>query len=96
MVRTPLPGWSALGCLLSHPSILKRQLYSGKHLHIVEDDTLLHRDVGRAFEAFVTHDADLETINEGLRRRKTPPPDLHREIYLNLVKTLIDPAHVAF
>jgi len=220
-------GYAALGCLLSHLSILKNQRDCGEHLHIIEDDALLHKDVGRAFEAFVTHEerqewdilmtdvflppdlylfkylhqkyqesqrtgsisfldigawefagansyfvnkssiakmlqlvehgfkpeipydiriknlakqnllkvyvcfpflstlsescadstiagsfqhvqplfeyrrsfyvgADLAKINDNLARQSTPQPDLHMQIYLNLIKTLIDPSHIAF
>ena len=220
-------GWAALGCMLSHLSILKSQLDSGMHLHIIEDDAVLHKDIGRVFEAFITHerrqewdilmtdiflppdvylfkylhqkyresslsgsisfldigawefagansyfvnknsmqkilqlvehsftiqtpydirikklanegmlkiyacfpffstlsescvnssiagsfehvlplfqyrrsfyvDSDLEAINENLRRQSAPKPDLQMEIYLNLIKALIDPNHVPF
>lgn len=50
-----VPGSAALGCTLSHLSIVKNQLDSGTHLHIIEDDAVLHRDIARVFERFVNH-----------------------------------------
>lgn len=50
------PGSPVLGCTLSHLSVVKHQLDSGTHLHILEDDAVLHRDVARVFDCFANHD----------------------------------------
>ena len=50
-----VPGWAALGCTLSHLSVIKNQINKEMHLHIIEDDAILHRDIGR-----VLHDIHME------------------------------------
>jgi GR25 family glycosyltransferase involved in LPS biosynthesis len=76
-----VPGWAALGCLLSHLSVLKSQLGSDHHLHIIEDDALLHRDLGRAFEAFISHEQEQEW--DILMTDIFLPPDVYLFKYLH-------------
>jgi GR25 family glycosyltransferase involved in LPS biosynthesis len=70
-----VPGSAALGCTLSHLSVLKSQLGSEKHLHILEDDAVLHRDIARVFEAFLCqeHLPDWDVLMTDL----FVPPDVY-------------------
>ena len=42
-----------LGCWLSHISILHNQINRRQHLHIIEDDALLHSGIAKLFSAFI-------------------------------------------
>jgi len=48
-----LPGSAALGCTLSHLSLIKSQQGADLHIHILEDDAVLHPEIGRVLENFV-------------------------------------------
>jgi len=37
-------------------SIVKNRLGTGRHLHIIEDDAVLHPDIGNVLEQFVAHE----------------------------------------
>ncbi|UFS72788.1 glycosyltransferase family 25 protein [Geomonas sp. RF6] len=74
-------GSPVLGCTLSHLSIVKDQLDSGKHLHIIEDDAILHRDIGRVLEHFATHEQAPEW--DVLMTDLFLPPDLYLFKYLH-------------
>lgn len=50
-----LPGFSVLGCTLSHLSVIKEHPDPSLHLHILEDDALLHPEIPRVLEAFLSH-----------------------------------------
>jgi len=41
-----------LGCWMSHLSILHNQMLKDRHIHVIEDDALLHRDIAKVFNAF--------------------------------------------
>lgn len=44
----------SLGCAFSHIEILKQNLESNTHLHILEDDAILHKSMPQVFEALHT------------------------------------------
>lgn len=48
-----LPGSAALGCTLSHLSVIKKYPDPDRHLHVIEDDALLHPEIGRVFDSFL-------------------------------------------
>ncbi|TGU72553.1 hypothetical protein E4633_09625 [Geomonas terrae] len=76
-----VPGSAVLGCTLSHLSIIKGQLGSSRHVHIVEDDAMLHPDIGRVFEKFVELKQDEEW--DLLMTDVFLPPDLYLFKYLH-------------
>lgn len=50
-----IPGHAALGCTLSHLSAVKK--YPGpEHLHVLEDDALLHPEIPNLFKAFLANE----------------------------------------
>ena len=51
-----------LGCWLSHISILHNQINGGKHLHIIEDDALLHSGIAKVFSAFIAQTPDWDVL----------------------------------
>lgn len=51
-----------LGCWLSHISILHNQINGGKHLHIIEDDALLHSWIAKVFSAFIAQTPNWDVL----------------------------------
>jgi len=47
-----VPGFAALGCTLSHLSVVKEHPDPDLHLHILEDDAVLHPEIPRVFACF--------------------------------------------
>ncbi|WP_136513238.1 glycosyltransferase family 25 protein [Geomonas edaphica] len=76
-----VPGSGVLGCTLSHLSIIKGQLGSSRHVHIVEDDAVLHPHIGRVLEKFVELKQDEEW--DLLMTDIFLPPDLYLFKYLH-------------
>lgn len=85
-----IAGSAALGCTLSHLSVIKGQMAGGRHLHILEDDAVLHPAIARVFEKFLELKQDEEW--DLLMTDIFLPPDLYlfkylRERYLELSAT---------
>jgi GR25 family glycosyltransferase involved in LPS biosynthesis len=76
-----VPGSALLGCTLSHLSVVKSRLHTGRHLHIIEDDAVLHPKIGQVFENFVKHEPKLEW--DVLMTDIFLPPDLYLFKYLH-------------
>lgn len=74
------PGYAALGCTLSHLSVLRDQLESDLHLHVVEDDAVLHPAIGRLFESFLAQEQVQEW--DVLMTDIFLPPDVYLFKYL--------------
>lgn len=70
-----LPGTTILGCTLSHLSVIKSRLGEEQHIHVLEDDAVLHHDIGRVFEKFVELKQDEEW--DLLMTDIFLPPDLY-------------------
>ena len=76
-----VPGTAAIGCTLSHLSVVKNGLEQDRHLHILEDDAVLHPDIGRVFEQFLSlqRDKDWDLLMTDIFL----PPDLYLFKYLH-------------
>ncbi|WP_129125543.1 glycosyltransferase family 25 protein [Geomonas oryzae] len=68
-------GTTILGCTLSHLSVIKSQLGKERHIHVLEDDAVLHNDIDRVFEKFVEVKRDDEW--DILMTDIFLPPDLY-------------------